>query len=199
MLQNSTPSASTTCHCVSPPVKFLPAPAFSSNNLDVLSEKSVPSVPSVIAATARRLHLQMYTYGSPFQVCIDTGADCSLLTERAYLHLNKLYNVPLVKEARVFQAAQGSPLNIIGSVTLPVSFHNHDLTFEVKFYVVTNFILQCDALLGYDELVKHDISIFPRYHAVSHKGFMHYACNSPVSILTVASPRVHFEVMSTCF
>ena len=135
----------------------------------------------------------MYTYGSPFQVCIDTGADCSLLTERAYLHLNKLYNVPLVKEARVFQAAQGSPLNIIGSVTLPVSFHNHDLTFEVKFYVVTNFILQCDALFGYDELVKHDISIFPRYHAVSHKGFMHYACNSLVSILTVASPRVHFE------
>lgn len=68
----------------------------------------VPSIPTVIAATARRLHLQMYTYGSPFTVCIDTGADCSLLTERAYQHLNKLYNVPLSKENQIFHAAQGS-------------------------------------------------------------------------------------------
>lgn len=142
---------------------------------------------------ARRLHLQMFTYGSPFTVCIDTGADCSLLTDRAYHHLKKLYNVPLFKETRVFHAAQGSPLNIIGSVTLPVSFHNHDYTFDVKFYVVTNFVLNCDALFGYDELVKHDISIHPRYHAVSYNGFMYYASDSPVSVLSVASRRVHFE------
>ena len=90
----------------------------------------------------------MYTHGSPFTVCIDTGADCSLLTDRAYHHLHNLYDVPLSKETRVFHAAQGSPLNIIGSVILPVSFHNHDYTFDVKFYVVTNFALNCDALLA---------------------------------------------------
>ena len=153
----------------------------------------VPSIPTVIAATSRRLHLQMYTYGSPFTVCIDTGADCSLLTERAYHHLNDLYDVPLSKETRIFQAAQGSPLNIIGSVTLPVSFHNHDYTFDVKFYVVTNFVLNCDALLGYVELANHDISIYPRYQAVSYNGIMYYASDSPVTVLTVTSPRVHFE------
>ena len=150
----------------------------------------------MIAATSKRLHLQMYTHGSPFTVCIDTGADCSLLTDRAYSHLKKLYNVPLFPETRVFHAAQGSPLNIIGSVTLPVSFHNHDYTFDVKFYVVTNFVLNCDALFGYDELVHHQISIYPHYHAVSRNGFMHYALDSPVSILTVSSPRVHFETSS---
>lgn len=126
MLQNSAPSASTTCYCVFTTVNFLPAPSVATHNVDVLSDKPVPSVPTVIAATARHLHLQMYTYGSPFTDCIDTGADCSLLTERAYLHLNKLYGVPPLKETRVFHAAQGSALNIIGSVTLPVSFHNHD-------------------------------------------------------------------------
>ena len=130
----------------------------------------------------------MYTHGSPFTVCIDTGADCSLLTDRAYHHLHNLYDVPLSKETRVFHAAQGSPLNIIGSVILPVSFHNHDYTFDVKFYVVTNFALNCDALFGYDELVNHQISIFPHCHAVSHYGFMHYASDLPVSVFTVASP-----------
>ena len=154
------------------------------------------SVPSVIAATATRLNVQLFTHGSPFTACIDTGADCSLLTEKAYHHLNKLYGVPLTQETRVFQAAQGSPLNIVGSVSLPVSFHNHDCTFQVRFFVVTNFVLDCDALFGFDELVKHEISIFPHCHAVSHKGFMHYALDSPVSILTVASPRVHFETSS---
>ena len=125
----------------------------------------------------------MYTCDSPFTGCIDTGADCSLLTERAYHHLEKLYHVPLSQETHVFHAAQGSPLNIIGSVTLPVSFHNHDYTFDVKFYVVTYFVLNCDTLFGYDELVNHDISIYPRYHAVSHNGIMYYASDSPVSVL----------------
>ncbi|XP_045109084.1 uncharacterized protein LOC123503403 [Portunus trituberculatus] len=95
------------------------------------------------------------------------------------------------KRTRFFM--QLKALNIIGSVTLPVSFHNHDYTFDVKFFVVTNFVLNCDALFDYDELVKHDITIFPRYHAVSHNVFMYYASDSPVSVLTVASLHVHFE------
>ena len=89
---------------------------FTSDDLVRPSDNRVLSIPSVIAATATRLQLQLFTHGSPFTACIDTGADCSLLTEKAYHHLNKLYGVPLSKETRVFQAAQGSPLNIVGSV-----------------------------------------------------------------------------------
>ena len=55
-------------------------------------------MPAVIAAISQCLHLQLYTFGAPITACIDTGADCSLLTENAYQHLKNLYNVPLFKQ-----------------------------------------------------------------------------------------------------
>ena len=68
--------------------------------------------------------MQCFTYGTPFAVYIDTGADVSLLTESAYLKLKELYNLSLVPEHHTFFAAAiNSSLNIIGHVTLPMSFH----------------------------------------------------------------------------
>ena len=124
---------------------------------------------------------------------MDSGADCSLITERAYLKLKQLYKLSFLPETRTFNAVQGSPLNVIGSVILPVSFHAHDVTFPVNFYIVTDFALKCDALLGFDELARHDISLHPRYQAFSHNGTMYYAPDNPKSVLSVTSRRAHFE------
>ena len=151
----------------------------------------------MINDSAQRLNLQCYTYGTPLTVCMDTGADSSLLTYAAYQKLKDLYNLSFSPEPRKFFAAQGSSLDIIGSVTLPISFHAHDHTFNVTFYIVTNFILKCDALLGLEDLAENDISIFTKLKAVSYKGTLYYATNKPVSLLTQTSRRVHFEQSPT--
>ena len=60
------------------------------------SLQQIHDVPSVIAvADSRLLTLQCYTYCTAIAVRFDTGADCSLLTERAYLKLKQLYKLPL--------------------------------------------------------------------------------------------------------
>ena len=154
---------------------------------------SVPCVPSLIAAASQRFDFQCYTYGTPFTVCMDTGADCSLITVNAFNKLQQLYNVPFLSETRTFSAVQGSLLNVIGSVILPVSFHPQDHIFFVHFYIVTNFVLKCDALLGFDELGKHDISLHPRHKALVHNNLTYYATDNPISVLTVTSQHVHYE------
>lgn len=147
----------------------------------------------MIASTSQRRDFQCYTHGTPFSVCMDTGADCSLLSQRAFHKLQQLYNLTLIPETRTFSAVQGSPLDIIGSVLLPVSFHAHDTTFFVNFYIASNFILKCDALLGFDELAKHNISLFPKYQALNYNDVTYYATDHPVSVLTVKSRHAHFE------
>lgn len=82
--------------------------------------------PSAGAACSRSLILQMYTYGTPCAVSIDTGAECNLFTERVYL--KQLYNVPLFYFGNTLQAVQGSPINAIDSVILRICFHTQDCT-----------------------------------------------------------------------
>ena len=147
----------------------------------------------MIASCSQLLTLQAYTHGTPFSVCIDTGADCNLLSKGAYLKLKQLYNVPLTPCVNVFQAVQGSPLNILGSVVLPMSFHAQDYTFNAKFFVVTDFILKCDALIGYNLLNRCNISIFPAHHAIIFDDVVYTAMDNPVSLLQATSRRVHFE------
>ena len=107
--------------------------------------------------------------------------------------LKQLYKLSFLPETRTFNAVQGSPLNVKDSVILPMSFHAHDVTFPVTFYIVTDFALNCDALLSFDELARHDISLHPRYQGFSHNGTMYYAPDKPISVLSVTSRRSHFE------
>lgn len=74
-----------------------------------------------------------------------------------------------------------------------MSFHANEHTFYVHFYIVSNFALRCDALLGFDALARHDISIYPKNQALCHKGTTYYATDNPVSVLTVTPQRAHFE------
>ena len=115
------------------------------------------------------------------------------MKEGAYLKLKQLYDVPLLPCTNVFQAVQGSQLNVIGAVILPMSFHAQDYTFNAKFYVVTDFILTCDALLGYELLASHHISIFPGSNAILFNSVTYTARNESVSVLKATSRRVHFE------
>ena len=87
-----------------------------SSSSDVTQPVSLPPasyIPAMLA-TSQRCDFQCYTYGTPFTVCMDTGADCSLLTERAYLKLQQLHNLSFLSETRTFRAVEGSSLNIIG-------------------------------------------------------------------------------------
>ena len=147
----------------------------------------------MIASISQRLTLQAYTHGTPFSVCIDTGADCNLLKEGAYLKLKQLYNVTLTPCVTVFHAVQGSPINVIGSVILPMSFQAQDCTIFAKFYIVTDFVLKCDALLGYELLSSNNIAIFPARHSIFFDNVTYTAVDDPVSLLQATKRRVHFE------
>lgn len=151
-------------------------------------------MPALNSSQSHRFNMQCYTYGTPFSVCIDTGADVSLLTEVAYLKLKELYNIPFVSESHTFNAAAtNSSLHIIGTVILPMSFHKSDFTFNVTFHIVTNFALKCDALLGFQDLAENDISLFPKQKAVSYQGIAYYANSDPQSVFDQMTRSVHFE------
>ena len=124
---------------------------------------------------------------------MDTGADCTLITHKAYLKLHQLYQVSFQPCQRILKGVEGSLLNIIGTVLLPVSFDPHDTTFFANFHIVTNFFLQCDALIGFDVLADNDISLHPKHQALSYGDELFYATPTPKSILTVTSKRAHFE------
>ncbi|MPC78872.1 hypothetical protein E2C01_073374 [Portunus trituberculatus] len=66
------------------------------------------------------------------------------------------------------------------------------LTFLAKFHIVSNFSLQCDALLGFDALAEN-ISLHPKHQAPSYKDELFYATSNPKSILNVTTKCVHFE------
>ncbi len=169
MFKNSKTSAGTYSYYFPNTVKFLPGQLLSPSGLtQTTSSPPVSHVPSLIANNYQRCDFQCYRYGTPFTLCMDSGADCSLLTERLYSHLRQLYNLSFIRETRTFSVVQGSFLNVIGSVTLPVSIHAHDHTFYVNFYIVSNFVLQRDALLGFNEFAKHDISLHPKYQELCH-------------------------------
>ena len=124
---------------------------------------------------------------------MDTGADCSLITEDAFLKLQKLYQISFQPCQRILKGVEGSLLNILGKVMLPVSFHPHDTTFFANFHIVSNFFLQCDALLGFDVLADNNISLHPKHQALSYGDELFYATPNPKSILSVNKKRVHFE------
>lgn len=202
MPYDSVDAETTYCYCTLA-VKFSSSPLHGRCRLDLSSSsqssnQQIHNIPSVVASCSQLLTLQAYTHGTPFSVCIDTGADCNLLREEAYLKLRQLYNVSLIPCAKVFQAVQGSFLNVIGSVILPMSFHAQDYTFNATFYVVKHFALMSDALLGYELLAHQYISIFPARHSIIFEDVIYTAKVEPVSLLKATSRRVRRQPDYCC-
>ena len=144
-------------------------------------------VPTVIAACNDLLTFQCFVNGTPLALGIDTGASCNLISEKAYNYLKDLHNISLLPANIFLYSVQGSTLDIIGTVTLPLSLDASNNIMQVTFFVTSAFALQCDGLLGLESLVTHNIDIFPQRRAIVHNGTPYVAMNKPNPLLLTPS------------
>ena len=105
----------------------------------------------------------------PISLGVDTGASLSILSERAYSILKlKVPHLPLALQQShaTLSSIQGSTLQVLGTVSLPVSLAPDSEVFNIPFHVTPQFDLPCDGLLGLDALTAHDITVHPKRRAI---------------------------------
>ncbi len=83
------------------------------------------------------------------------GASVTLLSESTFSALKiKLPNISLTLQSSkvTLSSVQGLNLTVLGTLTLPVTFAPNLESFNVQFYVIKEFSIPCDGLLGLDSL-----------------------------------------------
>ena len=133
---------------------------------------------------------QCFSYDIPFSLGIDTGASCNLLTVKAYSKFKDLFNLPLRPTDNNLFSVQGSPLQVLGTIVLPLSLAKHVPPFEAEFFVTSDFALNSDGLLGLHSLINNGIDVFPCHYAISYENNLISAMDIPAPLLT-SSPCVH--------
>ncbi len=136
------------------------------------------------------LTFQCYTHHVPLSLGVDTGASVTLLSESVFSALkSKLSHIPLtLQPSKVnLSSVQGLNLDVVGTVTLPVTLAPSSEAFNVEFFVLKEFAMPCDGLLGLDSLVTHNIDVFPNRHAISRRQHSHLAMTVSSPLLSVAS------------
>ena len=131
-------------------------------------------VPSVIGACNDLLTFKCFVHGTPIALGVDTGASCNLISEKAYNQLKDLYNLHLLPANTSLHSVQGTTLNVVGTVTLPLCLDVKSPILQVTFFVTSGFALHCDGLLGLESLMMHNIDVFPQKRAISLNG-THFA------------------------
>ncbi len=94
-------------------------------------------------------------------------------------------------------SVQGLNLTVLGTLTLPVTFAFNLESFNVQFYVIKEFAMPCDGLLGLDSFVLHNIDVFPNRHAIFRHECFHPAMTVSVPLLPVASLAASLDSTST--
>ena len=115
------------------------APFFSINNINLSNSPN-----SIL------IQLQQLQYRS----LVDSGAEISLISQKVFNNLK--YPVPLRRKRVQLQAANGSSLNVLGSVDLDFKLGGLKLTHS--FTVVSN--LNRNIILGRDFLVNHGVRLY---------------------------------------
>ena len=64
----------------------------------------------------------------------------------------------------------GSALETVGMVTLPVTFYKGNSPIRMDFYVVTNFSIPTDGILGLTSMKSNHIDVRPSTNSVMYKG-----------------------------
>ncbi len=131
----------------------------------IAPSSSQESVPSIVSASSvvSMMALQCFAHDVPFSLAVNTGASVSLLSESAFSALQiKLPHVPLTLQSYpvTLSSVQGVTLTVLGTATLSVSFAPKAESFQVNFYVIKEFVMPCDGLLGQDSLISHGVEFF---------------------------------------
>ena len=120
-------------------------------------------------------------------LAMDTGACANLLSYRSYLQMKDqmpFTNWQMSAPDAVLQGLSGTPLNVLGKVTLKLKLTNHPFPFVADFHVVDSFPLPCDGLLGLDMMSDHGISVCPNSRTIKVGQTSYSALHKSYSLLT---------------
>ena len=131
-------------------------------------------------------------------LAVDTGAAVNVLSERAYQNIKRASRGSrwsLRPNDLVLKSVNNEALNILGIVRLPVSLGKKTTIHKVDFYVVANFSLPTDGLLGLTSLKSHKMVIKPDTNVILYQGRCFRAMDPPMSL--TALPKSTKE-LGTC-
>ena len=111
--------------------------------------------------TCNELSLPTYVYftvgirGIEVRLGIDTGSAHTLLSEEIFQQINADSQYQLQTAGTSFEAVNGSRVECLGMVKLPVRFYGVVKNYQanIEFYIIRNLGLQ--GLFGLDELTRH--------------------------------------------
>ena len=131
------------------------APTGNLDNLEIISEDDFDEnlqLPTYV-------YLNVWIRGKEIRLGIDTGSVRTLLSEEIFNILNADRAFQLRPHRTQFQAVNGSQINCLGQIQLPVLFRGIDRHYKgtVNFYVIKD--LEIPGLLGIDELTRHGFNI----------------------------------------
>ncbi len=102
------------------------------------------------------MSFQCHTHSVSLSLGVDTGASVTLLSESAFSALKiKLHNILLTLQSSkvTLSSVQGLNLTVLGTLTLPVTLAPNLESLNVQIYVIKEFAMPCDGLLGLVSLV----------------------------------------------
>ena len=117
---------------------------------------------------------------------IDTGANVNVLSDVSYRELKRKSRggrYPLLPTDRNLQGVDKIPLEVLGSINLPVSLRGRSKPMELTFYVISRFGLPADGLIGLRTLKEYDFEISPRKHVVREGSVEYRAMSNPKRLL----------------
>ena len=126
---------------------------------------------------------------------IDTGACANVLALTSYHELQRKFPHRKFKwrpSNAELEGVSGTQLSIKGMVTLPLRFSRRGTPFYADFYIVQQFNLPADGLLGLPTLRKNMIDVHPRNNSVTFKGVSYTAMSHSEPMLTART-----KVLST--
>ena len=129
---------------------------------------------------------------------IDTGAAVNALSESSYLALKRTSRggkYPLLPTDKHLVGVSKVPLNILGIVRLPVCLRKNSKAMRLDFYVISNFSLPSDGLLGLETLKAHNIDILPTSSSVRSGDRYFRAMTSPRPLITPNRPPCHSNLV----
>ena len=118
-------------------------------------------------------------------LAVDTGATVSILSIESYLALKRTSHGgrwSLRQSDLNLRGVTGSALETVGMVTLPVTIHKGSSAVRMDFYVVTNFSVPTDGILGLTSMKSNRIDVRPSTNSVIYKGRSVLAMEKPMPL-----------------
>ena len=133
------------------------------------------------------LNIPVQIFDSQVSLTIDTGECCNIISESAYKHLCESKQVQSEITDINLNRLTGHKLNVMGKATLPIRLTNNTHAIYATLFIIRNYDLPSDGLLGLPILSKHGIDISPKDKKISFRKVDIHGQQMPCAYLNTAS------------